>query len=272
MSTYLEDLSAAFRERRAWTCPPCGTSNPSHYNACHNCQHPSWTCEACGTVSAQACSTCTECDEQREDSGGGYEMTRAEYVNLKIGPRVVGGRYRPGANGEEYEVLHIDREPDDIWVSWRMTVLWLNDGRETTHCTGWDSRRDTVVSMPESCVFCAIVAGQAPAVVVREWPDAIAIRPRSGGVHPGHLLVIPRQHITDAGVDQEIAASAERRASELLAELPAGNIVTSKGREATQTVFHAHWHVLPRTENDDLPLPWTPQHTARAAAQNGEIR
>ncbi|MFD9593114.1 HIT family protein [Kitasatospora sp. NPDC059973] len=119
------------------------------------------------------------------------------------------------------------------------------------------------------CVFCSIVAGSAPAEVVREWPDAIAIRPRSGGVHPGHVLVIPRQHVADAGADPDTAAAAMRRASELLAELPNANIITSKGSAATQTVFHAHWHVLPRADGDGLPLPWTPQHAARTAGQNG---
>lgn len=115
------------------------------------------------------------------------------------------------------------------------------------------------------CAFCAITTGQAPAVIVREWPDAIAIRPRRG-LHPGHLLVIPRRHITDAGADQESAAAAQRRASELVAELPSANIITSKGAEATQTVFHAHWHVLPREALDGLPLPWTPQQATRNGA------
>ena len=63
-----------------------------------------------------------------------------------------------------------------------------------------------------------------------------------------------------------------RRAAELMAERPAANLITSKGREATQSVFHLHVHVVPRAAGDGLPLPWTPQHTARAAAQNGVTR
>ncbi|MFB8085929.1 HIT domain-containing protein [Streptomyces sp. NPDC055992] len=39
--------------------------------------------------------------------------------------------------------------------------------------------------------------------------------------------------------------------------------MTSKGSPATQTVVHLHIHVLPRTDGDGLPLPWTPQHTTR---------
>jgi histidine triad (HIT) family protein len=119
------------------------------------------------------------------------------------------------------------------------------------------------------CVFCAIAAGHAAADIVRQWPDAVAIRPRSGGVHPGHLLVIPRQHVPDAGTDPDITANVMRRAAELMAEHPAANLITSKGSVATQSVFHLHVHVVPREAGDNLPLPWTPQHAARAAAQNG---
>ncbi|MFF4448277.1 hypothetical protein [Streptomyces sp. NPDC001502] len=32
---------------------------------------------------------------------------------------------------------------------------------------------------------------------------------------------------------------------------------------------HLHVHVVPRQAEDGLALPWTPQHAARAGAQNG---
>ncbi|MGO4634948.1 HIT family protein [Streptomyces sp. 2RAF24] len=124
----------------------------------------------------------------------------------------------------------------------------------------------------KTCIFCAIAAREAPAVIVREWPDALAVRPRSGGVHPEHVFVLPRVHVEDAGADPEVTAAVIRRAAELMAEHPAANLITSKGSAATQSVFHLHVHVVPRQEDDGLPLPWTPQHTARAAAQNGETR
>lgn len=121
----------------------------------------------------------------------------------------------------------------------------------------------------KNCAFCAIAAGEAPAVIVREWPDALAVRPRSGGVNAGHVFVLPRVHVEDAGTDPEVTAAVMRRAAELMAELPAANMITSKGREATQSVFHLHVHVVPRQGGDGLPLPWTPQQAARTAAQEG---
>ncbi|WP_461007379.1 HIT family protein [Streptomyces capparidis] len=140
---------------------------------------------------------------------------------------------------------------------------------QITHLDGHDPVTDGPYDA-EPCVFCAVAAGEAPAVLVREWPDALAIRPRSGGVNGGHVLVLPRVHVENAGTDPEVTAMVMRRAAELMAEHPAANIITSKGEAATQSVFHLHVHVVPRQEGDDLPLPWTPRHTARAAAPQDE--
>ncbi|MEU8378703.1 HIT domain-containing protein [Streptosporangium sp. NPDC048865] len=117
---------------------------------------------------------------------------------------------------------------------------------------------------PTPCVFCAIVAGSAPATMVRTWPETIAISPRHP-VTPGHTLVIPHVHVGDVGENPEVSAVTMARAAELAAELPAANVITSRGAAATQTVFHLHLHVVPRAMGDGLPLPWTPQHAARAA-------
>jgi histidine triad (HIT) family protein len=119
------------------------------------------------------------------------------------------------------------------------------------------------------CVFCRIVAGTAPATVVRRWPGVIAIRPR-GGCAPGHVLVIPSVHVTDVGSNPAVSALTMTAAAELAAEHPACNVITSKGAEATQTVFHLHIHVVPRHAEDALPLPWTPQRNAERADRIGD--
>lgn len=108
------------------------------------------------------------------------------------------------------------------------------------------------------CPFCEIVAGLAPAAVVAEWPGVIAIRPRHPVV-PGHVLVIPRVHVADAGTDPAVSAIAMSAAAELAARLDSANVITSKGRAATQTVRHLHLHVVPRRAGDGLHLPWAPR-------------
>jgi len=115
--------------------------------------------------------------------------------------------------------------------------------------------------MTADCVFCAIATGKAPATITRKWPDALAVRPRSGGVNTGHVFVLPRVHVEDAGTDPNVTAAVMRRAAELMAEHPAANLITSKGADATQSVSHLHVHVVPREAGDGLFLPWTPQPT-----------
>ncbi len=110
-----------------------------------------------------------------------------------------------------------------------------------------------------SCVFCAVVAGTAPAVKILEDDDQLAfldIRPFTRG----HTLVIPKQHFVDltdtpaatlAGmiaVGQRIAQAA--RASGLHAD--GNNLAINDGRAAFQSVFHIHLHVVPRRDGDRL--------------------
>lgn len=110
-----------------------------------------------------------------------------------------------------------------------------------------------------SCVFCAIVAGDAPAIRIYEDDDFLAlldIRPFTRG----HTLVIPKAHTVDltdtppetvaqmAVIGQRIAKAA--RASGLHAD--GNNIAINDGKSAFQSVFHIHLHVVPRRDGDKL--------------------
>lgn len=114
----------------------------------------------------------------------------------------------------------------------------------------------------EPCVFCDIVAEVEPATFVRRWGDAVAIVPLNP-VTPGHVLVIPRVHVVDASERPHITAAAMERAASIA--VPPFNIITSAGRAATQSVFHLHLHIVPRSENDGLALPWYSGRSKRAA-------
>ncbi|MER7908268.1 HIT domain-containing protein [Streptomyces sp. NPDC096068] len=113
------------------------------------------------------------------------------------------------------------------------------------------------MNRPEPCPFCEINLGRAPAQFVHEWSDAIAIAPL-GPVVDGHTLVIPKTHVTDFADDPDVTGATARRAAQLCRELDLthANLITSRGREATQSVFHLHLHLVPRTEGDGLALPW----------------
>jgi histidine triad (HIT) family protein len=106
-----------------------------------------------------------------------------------------------------------------------------------------------------ACPFCAILKGTAPAQYVRLWPEAVAIVPLNPVV-PGHTLVIPRAHIEDATEDPLVAGTTMARAASLAPR--SCNLITSAGAEATQTVWHLHIHIVPRSNGDGLALPWAP--------------
>ncbi|ULE31536.1 HIT family protein [Mycobacterium sp. IDR2000157661] len=110
-----------------------------------------------------------------------------------------------------------------------------------------------------SCVFCAIVACEAPAVRIYEDDDYLAlldIRPFARG----HTLVIPKEHTVDltdtpaetvaamARIGQRIARAA--RISGLHAD--GNNVVINDGKSAFQSVFHIHLHVVPRRSGDKV--------------------
>jgi histidine triad (HIT) family protein len=107
------------------------------------------------------------------------------------------------------------------------------------------------------CVFCRIVAGIDPAEMVSSFADAIVIHPLNP-VTPGHILIVPRRHVRDAGEDPQVTAKVMAVAAIYVAGCSSANLITSKGVAATQTVYHMHVHVVPREDGDGLHLPWTP--------------
>jgi histidine triad (HIT) family protein len=132
------------------------------------------------------------------------------------------------------------------------------------------------------CIFCAIVAGEAPAEIVDSDEHTVAFMDINPAT-PGHALVVPRTHSTDlieiSNPDLERTTLAARRLAARIdrALAPAGfNILNSCRAAAWQSVFHFHLHVIPRYEDDPLELPWIPRgagseqiaHTA-ALIRNG---
>lgn len=97
--------------------------------------------------------------------------------------------------------------------------------------------------------------------IVEEPVDGYAVLNPLDPVTPGHVLVICAEHTRDAAEDPHITSDLMLVAAEYIRRQGIqANIITSIGPLATQTVMHTHVHVVPRRENDGLPLPWTPQH------------
>ena len=119
-------------------------------------------------------------------------------------------------------------------------------------------------TLVDDCDFCAIVAGDASARIVHRDADTLAFFPLKPAVL-GHTLVIPTTHVPDLyELPPELAgpllATLHRGALALRAALtPEGlNLINSNGRVATQTVFHLHFHLVPRWSNDHIGNIWPP--------------
>ena len=109
------------------------------------------------------------------------------------------------------------------------------------------------------CVFCPDNWDKLD-VVQREHNSFLIFRPLDP-VTEGHVLVVSRHHTANASISTQDTANIMGLAARYVREQGIeANIITSIGPHATQTVFHTHVHVVPRRENDGLPLPWTPQH------------
>jgi len=118
--------------------------------------------------------------------------------------------------------------------------------------------------MSENCLFCGIVAGTIPSQQVASNDQAIAFMDINPATR-GHLLVIPRAHAGDlreSAPDDLIAATllAQSLVSRVIDRLDAdgANLLSCIGADAWQSVFHTHFHVIPRYKDDPLQLPWHP--------------
>ncbi len=119
------------------------------------------------------------------------------------------------------------------------------------------------------CLFCKIIAGEIPSIQVDEDERTLSFMDISPAT-PGHLLVIPKQHSdnileADPADLTAVALTAQRMAHRVIETLGAAgvNVQNACGTAAGQTVFHVHFHVIPRyaddPERDNLRLPWDPK-------------
>ena len=106
------------------------------------------------------------------------------------------------------------------------------------------------------CVFCSKENIKSD---VKEIENCYVFEPLNPVVK-GHLLVVNKKHTKDFTSDADIFAETCKVASDVAFNIGGDfNLITSKGKNATQSVFHCHIHLVPRQENDLLKLPWS-QH------------
>ncbi len=102
-----------------------------------------------------------------------------------------------------------------------------------------------------TCLFCRLIARELPASVVYEDTRMVAIND-SNPQAPMHVLVIPRRHIAtlndltgeDAGLIGEMVRCAAAIARERGLADRGYRTVFNCNREAGQSVYHIHLHLL----------------------------
>lgn len=107
-------------------------------------------------------------------------------------------------------------------------------------------------------IFARILRGELPAVKVYEDADAIAfmdIMPQG----PGHTLVVPRapsRNLLDAAPETlaMVMPTVQRLARAVKTAFAADGVTILQFNEAAggQTVYHLHFHIIPR--HDGVPL------------------
>jgi len=113
------------------------------------------------------------------------------------------------------------------------------------------------------CIFCEIASKDSEAEIVFENEKYIAfldINP----INYGHTLIIPKAHFDNfltipVAELTEMTKLAQYLAGSIKRALKSDgfNIISNNGLSAGQSVFHFHYHIIPRYDNDFQMRPRT---------------
>lgn len=114
----------------------------------------------------------------------------------------------------------------------------------------------------DNCIFCKIADGIIPSNTLYEDEDfriILDIAPAA----KGHAVALPKKHMPDLfGIEPDTAAKALPAIAKTAAALQKVlgcdgiNILQNNGEAAGQSVFHLHFHIIPRYKEDNLIIPW----------------
>lgn len=110
----------------------------------------------------------------------------------------------------------------------------------------------------KDCIFCKILAGEIPSHKIYEDDKVYAFLDISCDSY-GHTLVIPKNHCANVLDCESEGLKAVMAAVQKISRhyvdncgFDGVNVLNASGRAAQQSVFHLHFHIIPRKENDGL--------------------
>ncbi|MCS5694370.1 HIT domain-containing protein [Cyanobium sp. FGCU-6] len=129
-----------------------------------------------------------------------------------------------------------------------------NAGKRDTDSTDFRGLQASYALREAGCVFCAL-EGSGRVLLENELALCIA---DAYPVTPGHSLVIPRRHGANGlalhqpewNAVVELLKQRREQLSAADASISGWNVGLNSGEAAGQTVFHAHWHLIPRRRGD----------------------
>ena len=114
--------------------------------------------------------------------------------------------------------------------------------------------------MDNNCVFCRIIKGEIPSYKIYENEFVYAFLDIANDAI-GHTLVIPKRHFANVCDVPEEDYLEVMKAVRLIAKhftrdcgFSGVNILNASGKDAEQSVFHLHFHVIPRCMGDGLKM------------------
>jgi histidine triad (HIT) family protein len=123
-------------------------------------------------------------------------------------------------------------------------------------------------------IFSRIIRGEVPCHRVYEDEHVLAfldIQPLAAG----HTLVIPKEEKSTLDQLSDESAAALGRALPRVARAvmkatgaTAFNVLQNNGAAAHQAVFHVHFHIIPKTEDEGLGLVWNAGALESAGARS----
>ena len=113
----------------------------------------------------------------------------------------------------------------------------------------------------DSCIFCKILKGEAPGKLEYITDNWATLEPKEK-VSNGHILIIPTSHcedildLTNEQAMEELGEVLQRVSKEQIEKYDAEgiNILNANKESAQQSVFHLHFHIIPRYKDDNLDL------------------
>lgn len=105
--------------------------------------------------------------------------------------------------------------------------------------------------MNTNCIFCKIIAGEAPARIIHR-DDLVTAFHDAHPIATTHILIVPNRHITsvndleeaDAALMGHMVLVAKRLAAQEGAAGRGYRLIMNTGPEGGQSVLHLHLHLI----------------------------